>query len=68
MMSRKGCPLLVQRDQMPSYTVPGECYTRSYMLECLGDKCVAYREKDGYCRRFLNYTIIEAVPTEEDEI
>lgn len=63
-MSRKRCPILVQHDQMPSYTVRGECYTISYMLECLGERCAAYRVADGYCRQFQNYTVI---PVEEGE-
>lgn len=49
-MNRKRCPLLVQCDHQ---ILPN----KSYMLECLGEKCVAYREEDDYCRRFLNYAI-----------
>lgn len=48
---RKVCPLLVQSDTNPSCTVTGQSWTRTYFLECLGNKCVAYRAGYG-CLRF----------------
>lgn len=51
MASRKVCPLLVQSDTNPSYTVQGQSWTRTYFLECLGEKCVAYRKELG-CLKF----------------
>lgn len=49
-MKRKGCPILVQSDTYPSYTMAGESHTRTYLLECVGEKCAAYQ--DGWCQRF----------------
>ena len=46
----KACPLLVQSDTTPSLTISGESYTRVYFLQCIGDRCAAY--KDGCCKKF----------------
>lgn len=51
-MKRKGCPLLIQSDINPSLTVSGQSWTRTYMLECIGERCAAYRAKNGFCERF----------------
>lgn len=50
-MKRKGCPLLIQSDTNPSLTMSGQSWTRTYMLECVGEKCAAYWE-NGYCETF----------------
>lgn len=49
---RKACPLLVQSDTNPSMTVNGQSWTRTYFLECLGDRCAAYHPQDGFCERW----------------
>lgn len=49
-IKRKACPLLVQSDTSPSLTVPGESYTRTFFLECLGGQCAAF--VSGRCKRF----------------
>ena len=51
MTMRKGCPLLVQSDTNKSLTVSGQSWTRTYFLECLGEKCAAYRRGYG-CLKF----------------
>ena len=51
-MKRKGCPLLIQKDTNPSLTVSGQSWTRSYMLECIGERCAAYKTQDGFCEQF----------------
>ncbi len=51
-MERKGCPLLVQSDTTPSLTMTGQSWTRTYFLECLGEKCAAYHAQDGFCKKF----------------
>ncbi len=51
-MKRKGCPLLVQSDTSASLTVQGQSYTRTYFLECLGEKCAAYRWQGEFCEKF----------------
>lgn len=57
-MKRKGCPLLIQSDTKTSMTISGESYTRTYMLECLGEKCAAYGVQDGFCERFQHPTTL----------
>lgn len=52
MAKRKACPLLVQSDTNQSLTIQGESYTRTYFLECLGEKCAAYHIQDGFCEKF----------------
>ena len=50
-VERKACPLLVQSDTYPSLTMRGESHTRTFFLECLGEKCAAFT--DGCrCARF----------------
>lgn len=49
-MNRKGCPLLLQSDTYPSLTMRGESHTRTYMLQCVGEKCVAYH--GGFCKKW----------------
>ncbi len=51
MTIRKGCPLLVQSDTNQSCTVSGQSWTRTYFLECLGERCAAYRAGFG-CLKF----------------
>jgi hypothetical protein len=46
----KACPLLVQCDTNPSLTVPGQSWTRTYLLRCQGGKCAAYN--NGHCAKF----------------
>lgn len=58
-MDRKGCPLLIQSDTEPSLTVSGRSYTRTYMLECVGGKCAAYKRENGFCKRFNQPLILE---------
>ena len=58
-MKRKACPLLVQSDTQPSFTINGESHTRTYFLECSGEKCAAYEKKSGCCRRFQVSVIFE---------
>lgn len=56
-MKRKGCPLLIQSDTNPSLTMQGQSWTRTYMLQCTGEKCVAYQ--DGYCKKFCRTVELE---------
>ena len=55
-MKRKGCPLLVQSETNPSLTMKGQSWTRTYMLECIGEKCAAYNAAHSTCERF--YTTV----------
>lgn len=52
-----GCPLLVQSDTYPSMTCAGESHTRTYFLECLKEKCAAYKWQDSFCERFQTITL-----------
>lgn len=63
-MKRKGCPLLIQSDTNPSITVTGQSWTRTYMLECIGEKCAAYKRKDMFCEKFQTRVIM---PKMEDD-
>ena len=63
-MKRKGCPLLIQQDTNPSLTMSGQSWTRTYMLECLGEKCAAYKRQDGFCEKFQ--TIVNIRKGEDD--
>lgn len=56
-MKRKGCPLLIQADTNPSMTVSGQSWTRTYMLECIGEKCAAYQ--GGMCDKFQTDVILK---------
>ena len=56
-MKYKGCPLLIQSDTNPSLTKQGQSWTRTYMLECVGEKCIAYQ--DGYCKKFCGPVELE---------
>lgn len=58
-MKRKGCPLLVQSDTNPSLTMTGQSWTRTYFLECLGEKCAAYHAQDGFCEKFQETVTVE---------
>ena len=51
-MKRKRCPLLIQSDTNPSMTVSGRSWTRTYMMECIGELCAAYHTKDSWCEKF----------------
>ena len=57
-MKRKGCPLLIQSDTNPSMTISGQSWTRTYMLEWLGEKCAAYHCQDGFCEKFQTLVIM----------
>lgn len=46
----KGCPLLIQTEEHKALMIGNGDYTVSYMLPCIKDKCMAY--KDGYCKHF----------------
>lgn len=46
----RACPLLVQSNTEKSLTIPDTSYTRTFFIECLGDKCAAYQ--DGVCAKF----------------
>lgn len=62
-MKRKGCPLLIQSDTNSSLTMQGQSWTRTYMLECIGEKCAAYQ--GGVCAKFdTNLILKEAVDGE----
>lgn len=63
-MKRKGCPLLIQSDTNPSMTVSGQSWTRTYMLECIGEKCVAYKRQYMFCEKFQTRVIM---PKMEDD-
>ena len=56
-MKRKGCPLLIQSDTNLSFTMQWQSWTRTYMLQCVGEKCVAYQ--DGYCKKFCRTVELE---------
>jgi hypothetical protein len=56
-LNRKGCPLLIQSDTNPSWTVAGETHTRTYFLQCIGEKCVAFEAES--CKQFHTSTILK---------
>lgn len=58
-MKMKGCPLLIQSHTSPSMMIRDESYTKSYMLECIGNKCAAY--VSGDCGMFgrINTVILD---------
>lgn len=64
-MERKSCPLLVQSNTEPSLTIQGASYTRTFFIECLGEKCAAYIKQDGFCKKFQSTVIILANQVEE---
>lgn len=64
-MKRKSCPLLVQSNTEPSLTMQGASYSRTFFIECLGEKCAAYNQQYGFCEKFQSTVIIPA--SEEDE-
>ena len=51
----KVCPLLVQVDTNPSYTIDGQSHTRTWFAKCLGIKCGGYA--NGFCNRFDTYVL-----------
>lgn len=55
---------MIQSDTNPSMTVQGQSYTRTYMLECIGEKCAAYNEAHGTCERF--YTNVKRTEVLKD--
>ena len=65
-MNRKLCPLLIQSETNPSMTIEGQSWTRTYMLECIGEKCAAYNEAHGTCERF--YTSVKGTEAMKDGI
>lgn len=66
-MKRKGCPLLIQQDTNPSMTISGQSWTRTYMLECIGEKCAAYKAEDGYCEKFHGNVLIREKESDYDK-
>lgn len=66
-MKRKACPLLVQSDTEPSLIMQGASYTRTFFLECLGEKCAVYVQQDGFCKKFQSTVIIRENEAEEGE-
>jgi len=63
-MKLKACPLLVQSDTTPSWTVGGECHTRTYFSECLGEKCAGF--VGGHCIRLGESTVLLPEPPKEE--
>lgn len=58
-MKRKVCPMLVQSDTRLSWTIQGEQYTRTYLHECVGEKCAAYEKQSGFCYKFNSIVILK---------
>ena len=59
-MTRKVCPRLVQSDTTQYMTPEGKAWsTRPYFLECLGESCAAYDERNGYCELWERVTRAE---------
>ena len=56
-MKRKVCPLLVQSDTNPSLTLAGQSWTRTWLSECIGDKCAAYQ--GGFCDKFQTDVVLK---------
>lgn len=54
----KVCPLLVQSDTNPSYTIDRQSYTITWLTECLGKKCSGYA--NGFCKRFDTFVLEES--------
>lgn len=48
----KLCPLLIQKEEHKALTYGSGDFTVSYLLPCIKDKCVSY--KNGYCNHFCN--------------
>lgn len=67
-MKRKGCPLLVQSDTNPSLTMRGQSWTRTYLLECPGEKCAAYSVPDGFCKKFHHTVVLREEEKEGGEM
>ena len=63
-MKYKVCPLLIQSDTNPSCAVSGQSWTRTYFLECIGEKCAAYNGQHGICERF--YTNVKKTEVREN--
>lgn len=66
-MKRKVCPLLVQSNTEPSLTMQGASYTRTFLIECLGEKCAAYIQQDGFCEKFQSAVIFPTNKAEKGE-
>ena len=66
-MKRKVCPLLVQSNTEPSLTIQGASCTRTFLIECLGEKCAAYIQQDGFCEKFQSAVIFRTNEAEEGE-
>lgn len=64
-MKRKACPLLIQSDTNQSLTMAGQSWTRTYFLECLGEKCGAYHSEDGFCEKFQGIVTVKEAAGEE---
>ncbi len=64
-MKRKECPLLIQSETNPSMTVEGMSRTRTYMLDCVGEKCAAYL--GGRCVKYQTYVEVGEGETLRDE-
>lgn len=61
-MKRKACPLLVQSNTEPSITMRDASYTRTFFLECLGERCAAFVQDEfgAFCKKFQSNVIIRA--------
>ncbi len=66
-MKRKVCPLLVLSDTDQSLTMAGQSWTRTYFLECLGEKCAAYQWQDGFCEKFQGIVTVKETAQEAQE-
>lgn len=66
MMKRKSCPFLAQSITEPSLTMQGVYFTRTFFTECLGEKCAAYVQQDGFCEKLQSTVITRENPAEED--
>ena len=66
-MKRKACPLLVQSNTEPSLTMQGASYTRTFLIECLGEKCAAYIKQEGFCEKFQSTVVFMTNEVEEGE-
>ena len=66
MAEYKGCPLLIQSDTYPSMTMRGEGHTRTYMLECIAEKCAAFHTQDAFCEKFQTRTKLRKVTPQRE--
>lgn len=65
-MKRKKCPLLIHSNTHQSIRIPGESWTRTYFLECIGEECAAYDIDLCSCLRFFGFDCVKNVRLEEE--